>query len=302
LEKQVVLIVEDDKDTAVLFQTVLSLVGFDCEIVLTAREALAWLAACVPDMILLDMRLGLELGGDDILYQIRTNPRFDNTRVVVITGFPRMAEPITNLADLVLLKPVEIDQLKDLVTRMGYSDDFPKRIPFKDPVTELFNEDLFNTRLELAFERVRRRSNFNFAIMFFEHKFGDDVDAQIDPELILDTLRAVSERLRTNLRPTDTIARLAGWKFATLHEELAQPQDIEVIIKRLQKALLEPYLLGSKKYKLQINFGAAVYDPRYASTKEMVEATEKALEQAQAFGQMGVYVLATMPRIMGVDK
>ncbi len=54
-------IIEDDKDTAGFFSTVLQLVGYECEIVLSARDALARLAGSVPDLILLDMRLGLEV-------------------------------------------------------------------------------------------------------------------------------------------------------------------------------------------------------------------------------------------------
>ncbi len=105
-----VLIIEDDKDTAHFFSMVLSLVGFECEIVHSAKQGLSRLAATQPDMILLDMRLGVEIGGEDILYQIRSNPRLDQTRVIVITAYPSMAEPITNLADLILLKPVDVDQ------------------------------------------------------------------------------------------------------------------------------------------------------------------------------------------------
>ena len=83
-----VLIIEDDKDTAEFFKTVLELVGFECEIILSAKEALSTLSVCAPDLILLDIRLGVEISGEDILYQIRSNPRFDKTRVVIITGLP----------------------------------------------------------------------------------------------------------------------------------------------------------------------------------------------------------------------
>ena len=62
-EKLHVLIIDDDKDTANFFSMVLGLVGFDCDIVNSAKQALARIAVSQPDMILLDMRLGLEIGG-----------------------------------------------------------------------------------------------------------------------------------------------------------------------------------------------------------------------------------------------
>ena len=96
MDKQHVLIIDDDKDIAHLFQMVLNMVGFDCDVVHSAREGLSRLSLSIPDIILLDLRLGLEIGGEDILYQIRSNPRFKNTRVVVITGYPTLAEPIAD--------------------------------------------------------------------------------------------------------------------------------------------------------------------------------------------------------------
>src|SRR5512140_549664 len=119
METLKVLIIEDDKSTADFFKTVLKLVGLESEIILSAKEALDHLAFSAPDLILLDIRLGIEISGEDILYQIRSNPRFDKTRVVVTTAYPWLAEPITNLADLVLVKPVGVDQLRSLMQRLG---------------------------------------------------------------------------------------------------------------------------------------------------------------------------------------
>jgi diguanylate cyclase (GGDEF)-like protein len=297
MKKLQVLIVEDDKDTAVFFSTVLSLVGFESEIVLSAKEALAWLATSVPDIILLDMRLGLEIGGDDILYQIRTNSRFDNTRVIVITGYPRLAEPISELADLILLKPVEVDQLKDLAKRLGDFEVAPRSMPFRDPVTALFNQDFFFSRLELAMNRTNRRSEFLFAMTIFQHKVDVEVDDRFEPDVIMGILRQIADRLKTYLRPTDTIARLSGWKFATLHEELKHPDDIEVIIKRVQNELSKPFEVEDDSYQLAINYGAVVFHPEYKSPVDMFNAAEKALDQALAFGQAGFYVISTMPRL-----
>ncbi|MCZ7552754.1 MAG: response regulator [Anaerolineales bacterium] len=145
MNKMQVLIIDDDKDTANFFRLVLELVGFECEIVNSAKHALARLAASQPDLILLDMRLGLEIGGEDILYQIRSNPRLDRTRVIIITAYPTMAEPVSNLADLILLKPVDVEQLRTLTSRLMLRNTGTKRIEFRDPVTDLYNREFFVT-------------------------------------------------------------------------------------------------------------------------------------------------------------
>lgn len=64
MEKLQVLIIDNDRDIAGFFSTVLSLLGHECETVLSAKEALTRLAGSLPDLILLDLRLGTDIGGE----------------------------------------------------------------------------------------------------------------------------------------------------------------------------------------------------------------------------------------------
>ena len=280
-----VLIIEDDKDAAGFFKTVLNLVGFECEIILSAKEALARLAISTPDLILLDIRLGLEISGEDILYQIRSNTRFDKTRVVVVTAYPRLAEPITDLADLVLLKPVDVDQLKSLVQRMGDLNFKPKHHLFRDPVTELFNEEFFLTRLDLAFERAKRRPQFHFAVVILELQLDSRQEEQIAPDRLLDILHEIASRLKGYVRPTDAVARISGWKFATIHEDLNGPEDIQIILSRLYEKLSQPYFIGEESYSLKISLGAVIYDAYYQQPSDMLVAAGKAVKEMPAGAQ-----------------
>jgi PleD family two-component response regulator len=272
-----VLIIEDDKDTAGFFKTVLELVGFECEIILSAKEALSTLSVCAPDLILLDIRLGVEISGEDILYQIRSNPRFDKTRVVITTAYPRLAEPITNLADLVLVKPIEIDQLKNLMQRLGSLDFKSKFQMYRDPVTELFNEEFFLTRLELALERAKRRPDFHFGVIAIEAHLEPEGDATIAPDVTLAILREIAGRLKKFVRPTDAVARLAGWKFATLTEDLNEPEEIQFIVKRLSEKLTRPYEIEGKPYAVQFEFMPVVHSLQHHNPIDILNAAHQAM-------------------------
>jgi diguanylate cyclase (GGDEF)-like protein len=279
-----VLIIDDDKDTANFFRLVLELVGFECEIVNSAKHALARLAASQPDLILLDMRLGLEIGGEDILYQIRSNPRLDRTRVIIITAYPTMAEPVSNLADLILLKPVDVEQLRTLTSRLMLRNTGTKRIEFRDPVTDLYNREFFVTRIEHAFERFRRFKDFMFALLVYEIQASPvsaDAPALEDYDPLL---RFVSERLRRCFRPTDTIARLSGEQFASLHEDLKQPGDIHILQKRLRERLTDPYEIDNHQYSLHFSTGAVLNSPKFATSQEMLERAVQAMTQARERG------------------
>jgi diguanylate cyclase (GGDEF)-like protein len=272
-----VLIIEDDRDTAVFFKTVLELVGFECEIIHTAKEALDRLAFCAPDLILLDIRLGIEISGEDILYQIRSNPRFDKTRVVVTTAYPWLAEPITNLADLVLVKPVGVDQLKNLMQRLGSLDYKSKFQVYRDPVTELFNDEFFLTRLELAFERAKRRKDFHFAVVAIDIQMDEEQEKKLSPDALLAILREVAVRLKRFIRPTDAVARLAGWKFATLHEDLNGPDEVNTIVRRLNEKLSRPYEFKDESHKIKIGLVGVFHEPYHREPFDILKAAQKAM-------------------------
>ncbi len=280
MDRHQVLIIDDDKETADLFSTVLGMVGYQCEVALTARTALARMAATVPDLILLDMHLGIEIGGEDILYQIRSNPRFDNTRVIVVTAHSNNADIVSELSDLVLLKPVDVNQLQILAARIISTETGITPISFRDPITRMFNEAFYDTRLELAFERARRRSDFLYVALVLQLQLSGYVIEDLDSVVSSSILQEAADRLRDSLRPMDTIARFAGWKFATLHEELKDTQDAQVIITRILGRLLEPYQVGDEEFRMEVFFGVGLNNPRYKQAGEVLVAAERSLAEA----------------------
>jgi diguanylate cyclase (GGDEF)-like protein len=292
------LIIEDDPDTAGFFRMVLSLAGFNCESVYTAKDAFDRLATGVPELILLDMRLGLEIGGADILFQIRTNPRFDNSHVIVITAYHNLAEPVSGLADLILMKPVSVDQLKTLAERVGTFEIVPKSSHFRDPVTGLHNQEFFYTRLELAYERGRRREDFLYGVVIIQlHPAGDDQE-KIEPEAFVALLKEVAARMKSSLRSVDSISRFSGWRFAALLEDIQEPAALKIVLNRLRANLGQPYRVGEQTYALSVNFGGAVCDVRFKQADEILRAAERALEWALSSSQAGVYIVAAAPEVL----
>ncbi len=279
-----VLVIDDDRSIAEYFKAVLSLAGLEVEIVLSAREGLVRLAGSSPGLILLDMRLGNELGGEDILYQIRSNPRFDHTRVIVITGYPSTVQMVSDLADLVLIKPVGVDQLTELAKRMMAWDVTPKVISFRDPITGLFNLEFFYTRLELAFERAKRRQDFVYAVVTFQIALSEQETgpAKSDQDISNLLLFEIARRLKNNLRPTDTIARISGYRFVTLHEDLRQAADVSIIIDRIQNILTAPFHAGDDYYKVDVTYGTAAAAPDYRDPRDIFTAASRSLEAALA--------------------
>jgi len=107
------LVVEDDEDLSVIFSEALRAAGFKTKIAQAGDVALEMLAETIPGVVVLDLHLP-RVAGMDILHEIRADERLADTRVIVATAHPRMAENLRDEADLVLLKPISFSQLRDL--------------------------------------------------------------------------------------------------------------------------------------------------------------------------------------------
>jgi diguanylate cyclase (GGDEF)-like protein len=210
--------------------------------------------------------------------------------VVVITAYPAIAEMVTNVADMILIKPVEVEHLKTMVAHMRSYGITPKRQPFRDPITLLFTREFFITRLDLAIERSRRRKDFLFAVILFQVQPANLQMDQMDPSIQIRILEGLADRLKNSVRPTDTVARFTGWKFAALLEELTKPEDIKVIITRVHESLSEPFTMSANTYEMGVSFGAAIHNRGYRSPGDVIQVAERAMEQARSSGQTGVYI------------
>jgi len=285
-------VVDSDPESGENYRKVLESGGFDCELVSSAEDAVEKLVIDTPDLMLMDMRLGQGITIEYILSLVRSNPRFDRTRVFVITAYPELAEPLTHLADLILFKPVDIVQLKTLIERfISYGLRFRDEL-FCDPVTGSFSQNYFLSRLDQAFERARRRKDFLFGAQVFELSLVQEDQQKVDPNVRTKVLRSTAQRLHKHLRNLDTVARFSGNTFVTLHEELKHASDIQVIINRMTQIMAMPFQVDGEAYYATIRLGAAVHDSSYKQPDDVLHAAEQALERARLPGAAQVQIAA----------
>jgi DNA-binding response OmpR family regulator len=154
MEKPLAMIIEDERDIAALFRHVLDIAGYRTEIVLDGKEALKRLEAIRPDIILLDLNLP-GVPGAKILESIRDDKRLMTVPVVVVTAHSQAADSLPVEPDLVLLKPVNMDQLSNLVQRLQTTQGSLKELPW-DEVTHLYNDAFFTVRLAYSLERAKQ--------------------------------------------------------------------------------------------------------------------------------------------------
>lgn len=117
MTKPLAIIIEDDPDLSEIFSVSLRSGGFDTELIRDGQVALDRLKGTPPAIIVLDLHLP-HVDGATILNQIHQDERFSKTAVIVSTADAQLADGLRSKADLVLLKPVGVDQLRELAKRM----------------------------------------------------------------------------------------------------------------------------------------------------------------------------------------
>jgi CheY-like chemotaxis protein len=137
MEKPFALIIEDDRDIAALFRHVLDIAGYHTEIEMHGKEAMKHLDSVRPDIVLLDLHLP-GVSGVQILEQMRADERLKSVPVVVVTAYSRDADSLPLEPDLVLLKPVNLEQLSNLVQRLRTTPGSLREPPWDEP-THLYS-------------------------------------------------------------------------------------------------------------------------------------------------------------------
>jgi GGDEF domain-containing protein len=199
-------------------------------------------------------------------------------RVIVITSYPGMLEQVDSLADLIMLKPVEIEDLTTLVSRLTQTR--PKSYLFRDPASNLYTINFFMTRLEHAFARSKRNPEILFGAMAIQFRVKLQEDEQLYDEDCEQILKQIAIILNKDFRPTDTFGHLEGLRLAALYEDFKKPEDIFKVIHRLHQDLTLEIEIMERLWQVTPVIGAVLIHPRFQSPDEILKAAVNALEHA----------------------
>ena len=111
-------IVDDDRLTSSLLQTLFELEGFDVICVAESNRVIPVVEREEPSAVLLDFHVG-STESTTLIRQMRGNPRLAGMSIVVFSGEDRSKETLAAGANRFVLKPFAPDSLVQIVREMA---------------------------------------------------------------------------------------------------------------------------------------------------------------------------------------
>jgi diguanylate cyclase (GGDEF)-like protein/PAS domain S-box-containing protein len=189
------------------------------------------------------------------------------------------------------------------VSKLKESEEKLKYLAHFDPLTDLPNRLLVQSRLEHAIDQAQRRGD-HISLLFIDLDDFKQVNDSLGHVVGDDLLVQVAGRLRTRVRSEDTLARLGGDEFVVLLEKLEQPEDAATVAQALLTALAAPFQLpGGRDIYVRGSIGISVFPDDGTTPAELLRAADTAMYQAKAGGgdrflfftsRMGAEVMAGM--------
>lgn len=160
-----------------------------------------------------------------------------------------------------------------------------------DALTGLPNRRHFEEGLEDAMARARR-SGRPLALMLLDvdhFKQINDTRGHAAGDAVL---KAFAQRLRSSVRVTDLVARLAGDEFTIVLEGLVWPQEARIVAQKIIDAMTAPVELPDGPVSLSTSIGIAAYQGEDVSPAELLHRADGLLYQAKRAGR-GTFQLST---------
>lgn len=174
---------------------------------------------------------------------------------------------------------------RDIRERKAYEE----RIAFLanyDALTELPNRSLLRDRAVQAMS-YGRHSNRSLALLVVNIDRFKLVNDGYGQRIGDEVLRTVGERLLGTVREGDTVARLGADSFAVLATDLAHPDDVLTVVRKLQASIRKPFTLDTREIHLTVSVGASIYPRDGTDVETLLRNADAAMHRVKSEGQDG---------------
>ncbi len=268
---------------------------------LTAHDASAAQAMLVrqrPDVLVLDILIQGR-AGFDLLAAIRSSASLRYLPVLVLSSAgdaDTMMRALELGATDFLAKPVNPSELSIRVRNALSLKSHSDQLEHNDSLTGLPNRQVFLQYLMWSLKLAQRRNTLCAVLQIGLDRFkqvNDTLGFEVGDQI----LKAVSQRILSSLRETDTVSvaqarddetsvsRLGGDEFVVLASEIRQSDDAGIIARRMLDAMKLPLSVAGQEFFVTISVGIAIYPQDAHDSPTLLSNVAHAMAQAKLHGR-----------------
>lgn len=156
-----------------------------------------------------------------------------------------------------------------------------------DSLTNLFNKEMFLTRLEVELMKgaKRRARGSRIAVTCIGldgfKKINDIYGTRIGDNLLQQT----AQRLQNAIRTDDIVARFDGDKFMILFTDIASSDDVPFILRKIFSAFNEPFEVENESIRGSVSIGISLYPDDSQDEASLIKNAEEAMYNAKERGR-----------------
>lgn len=145
-----------------------------------------------------------------------------------------------------------------------------------DALTGLANRTLFMDRLKHAMARAHR-CDTRIALLFLDLDKFKQVNDTYGHGVGDQLLKMVAERIGSNVREDDTVARLSGDEFIVILESITTHQGAATAAEVINNKLVQPFHINGKILNIDVSIGTAIYPDDSEDIEELIKIADEAM-------------------------
>jgi diguanylate cyclase (GGDEF)-like protein/PAS domain S-box-containing protein len=177
--------------------------------------------------------------------------------------------------------PVFTAFLRDITTERKRAHQLTFRATH-DGLTKMLNSAAFMDRLAVAARQANIGGRSDVAVLFVDLDKFKSINDRFGHSTGDRLLMAVARRLRTCVRPSDSIARMGGDEFAVLLERVDEPADIASVVERIREELGRPFHVDGHVIRTTASVGIATGSQAGPRAEDLIRAADTAMYEVKA--------------------
>jgi diguanylate cyclase (GGDEF)-like protein/PAS domain S-box-containing protein len=189
----------------------------------------------------------------------------------------QVAERTRELANTIKQLQIEIEEREKIAVKLDF-------LANHDALTGLPSLRLGMDRVEQALA-LSRRDRKICAVMFLDLDGFKQVNDEYGHEAGDHVLKVTAERIKAEIRETDTVARVGGDEFMIVLPCTPEISIIERIASDLNKQVAQDISIKKANVRIGVSIGIALYPENGSDVEKLIQAADKAMYQVKSKGK-----------------